>query len=620
MLSGLMRAAAAAPAAPASATSGVVAGQALVRFRAGTAAAVEQLAHVRAGAHVVRTIGTGYRHVMFPTQVPLRTVLDAYRADPAVAVAEPNLIARLALTPNDPCVAGPCAGSPRSYHLDLTNAAPGWSVYPGTFYTATTKLNAGSVTIAVLDTKVDLGNPDFANAGGTSSNAAQGGQIDTSGARDWIPSSAQGGSAAYHGTYVAGIAAAATGNGKDAAGIGYAARILPLTVVDGNGMADAASLADAIVYAWQRGARVINLSLGLTGDSQAVHDAIKKVTSSAGPSLVVAAAGNNTGSAPFYPGSYPESMSVAGTSANDTRATCSNYNANVSVSAPAERVVSLAPMPGELYAAACGTSAATPQVSGLAALLFGQDPARSPATVRKIIERSADDLGPQGRDNNFGWGRINAERALRDGDGSAAVTAVRASIPPATGGSSIITAVASSARGIVRAELRFDSPSSTPLALAASDGAFGGTREALRGAVELPADAPAGAHAVWVRAFDGSAWGAFSVGVVVVDRTSPSLARVAATNGVRAAGRPVDVTFVAADAVSAALAIGIQVYAESPTKKLIYQEVRTGVAGGSQRAVWMPGAELLPGHYQVKVIVADEAGNTSSALVGIVLA
>lgn len=597
----------------------VVPGQLLVRFEPGTPAVLQQGAHTRVGARVVRQIrATGYQLVAFPQELGLDVALASYHADPSVAVAEPNYVARLALTPNDPCFNGPCAGSARQWSLLNTNAPNGWGVAPAGFFSASSKLATDPVTIAVLDTKIDAAHPDFVNSGG-STDAASGGQLDLAGGRDWIPASRQAGSALYHGTYVAGIAAAATGNGRGVAGVGYSARILPLTVVDGSGRADAASLADAIVYAWQRGARVINLSLGLTADSQAVHDAIVRVAAGDKPALVVAAAGNNTGSAPFYPGSYREAMSVSGTSPSDTRAFCSNYNSNVSVSAPAERVVSLAPMPGEHTTAPCGTSAATPQVSGLAALLFAQDSARTPAAVRRIIERSADDLGSTGRDDSFGWGRINIERALRLGDGTPATTLARATIPLATGGSSAIGALAIGARGIFRAELRFDSPSASPVGLSTADGSFGGTSEVLRGSIAIPASLPAGPHPFWVRSFDGIAWGPSTVGVVIVDRTPPTIVNVAATNGVRAAKQPVSVSFTASDAASQVLTYGIQVFATGTTRKLVFQDLRTGVAPGGQRYEWFPGTGALPGHYELVVIVADQAGNRAVALVGTIV-
>ncbi|MGH2829856.1 MAG: S8 family serine peptidase, partial [Actinomycetota bacterium] len=365
----------------------IVPGEALVRFRPGTPAVAALAAHARAGASVVGMIrAIEYQRVRFDPAMPIQGVLASYRNDPSVAIAEPNYSARIAAAPNDPCFGGSCAGVTGQWALGMTNTPAGWPRVTGSTPTASQKRTLSRVMVAVLDTKVDAAHADFANAGGASSDAAAGGQLDLSGARDWIPPAQQGGAARYHGTYVAGLVAAATNNATGIASIGARATILPLTVVDGTGRADAASLADAIGYAHARGARVINLSLGLTADSQAVRDAIRAATQGTAPALVIAASGNNTGSTPFYPGSYPEVLSVAGTNASDGAASCSNYNANVSLSAPAERVVSL-DAGGGLVAPPCGTSAAAPQVSGLAALLFAQDPARSPAEVRRLLER-----------------------------------------------------------------------------------------------------------------------------------------------------------------------------------------------------------------------------------------
>jgi hypothetical protein len=484
----------------------------------------------------------------------------------------------------------------------MTNAPFGWDAFGAT---------GPRVTIAVLDTKIDPTHPDFVNSDGSS-------QLDLAGARDWVPPARQSGFAAYHGTFVAGLAAASTGNGRDAASIGHPARILPLTVVDGSGATDAATLADAILYAWQRGARVINLSLGISGDSAAVRDAIRLATTSDdgwAESPVVAAAGNNTGSAPFYPGSYPEAMSVSGTDANDRRAPCSNYNANVSVSAPADRLVGLAPMPGERIQAPCGTSAATPQVSGLAAMLFMQDPSRAPLQVRRVIERSADDLGSPGRDDEFGAGRIDAERALRAI--GPATTGARASATAASGASTI-TATASSPHGVQRAQLVFDRPDAAPVELRASDGALGGTTEVLAAWLPIPAGTTPGPHPIWVRAFDGTEWGPATVAVLGVDGRAPTITGAAATNAVRATGQPVTVTFTATDDYSSTVSFGVE-FRSQATNQIVFTTTRIGVPAGAQRAAWLPPLSVPGGPYRVKIAVADASGNVSQIEVGTVV-
>lgn len=588
-----------APAAPAAGT--FRSGEALVRFTPGTPSALVTAAHARAGARVLSTIPViGYQRVTFDPSLPLDAVLASYRNDPAVAVAEPNFIARVAAEPDDPALA-------TQWALRMTN--PVWDSLPSAQQLRTQQ----RVTVAVLDTKVDATHPDFANKGSSSVDVRDGGQLDLARARDWVPASQQSGAATYHGTYVAGLVAAATGNETGTASIAPRAAILPLTVVDGTGSADAASLADAIVYAWQRGARVINLSLGLAADSAAVRDAILAATGGATPSLVVAAAGNNTGSAAFYPGSYPEVLSVAGTNDADSYASCSNHNGNVSVAAPAQRVVSLN-AGGGTVAPPCGTSAAAPQVSALAALLFEQDPSRTPAQVRALIERSADDLGPPGRDDRFGHGRINVERALRPGPST---TLPRATVPGAAGATTI-TATASAPAGIRSARVFIDSPSASPVSMNATDGTFGSTIEALTTTITISPNTAAGPHPIYVQAFDGSRWGPKSVGVLMVDGAAPVINGAAASNAIRATGQPVTITAGLGDDASPSLNMGIQVF--DAQNRVVFQQARTGVALGHFTYVWVPGSSVLPGSYQVKIIAVDQSGKSSATLVGTIIA
>lgn len=589
----------------------LVPGQALIRFEPGAPAAARALAHARAGARVERRLPRiGYDLVSFAA--PLDVALASYRADPWVARAEPNHTGRIALSPSDACHASPCDGLPQQWHHLMTNTPFGWDAFPGRTYRASEP--RPQVTIAVLDTKIDASHPDWVNAGGSSTDAAVGGQLMLDGARDWVPASRQGGSAAYHGTFVAGLAAAATGNARGAAGVGYVARVLPLTVVDGSGWTNAADLAEAIVYAWQRGARIINLSLGLTADSSAVRDAIRTVaagTASRPPSLVVAAAGNNTGGAPFYPGSYPEVMSVSGTDAADRRAPCSNHNANVSVSAPADRLVGLSV--GGATQAPCGTSAAAPQVSGLAALLFAQDPSRTPARVRAIIERAADDLGEPGRDQYFGAGRINVERALRSAGPVA--TAAAATVAPAAGGTITVTATATSPAGVRAAQVVFGAPGAPPVAMRARDGSFGGTTEALVAEVRVPGGTAAGAHPIWVRAADATTWGPATVGVAGVDGRAPTISGAAAQNAVRATGQPFRITFGVTDDYASRFVAGIEVR-NTATGAVVWRAERHGFPTGTQVFEWTPALTAAGGHHTVTIAVADEAGNVARATVG----
>lgn len=555
---------------------GAVPGQALVRFVPGTAPSSAQAVLRRVGATTERRIGAiGFELVRLPTSA----AFAALRDDPRVAVAEPNYTGRIATT--DDCLDQPCWGTPGQWHWAMNNRAFASRAF--------TPAPGAHVTIAVLDTHIDATHPDLRD------------QLDLVSARDWVPPSRWTGSAAYHGTFVAGLAAAAD-NDLDMAGMAPAARIVPLTVVDGGGTTDAASVAEAILYARDKGARIINLSLGINGDSRAVHDAIKAVS---GEVLVVAAAGNNTGSAAFYPGSYPEVMSVSGTDAGDRRAPCSNYNANVSVSAPADRLIGDAPMPNERTQAPCGTSAAAPQVSALGALLLLQDPSRTPSVVRGIIEGSADDLGAPGSDNYFGYGRINAERALNRS--APQVSQARASVAKADGASAIVARCSATAAD---AEIVVDRPGAPPTSLTVSGTSIDGT---------VIAPTTPGAHPAWIRCFDGTAWSPATVTVIAVDGRAPTTSNTQVSAGAPAAGQPVVVTLTASDDLSPTVSIGIE-YRATATGQIVHKEARYHLATGALRVEWLPPLTVTRGHYTVKIAVADESGNVSQQELGTIIA
>ncbi|MHB8510756.1 MAG: S8 family serine peptidase [Actinomycetota bacterium] len=584
----------------------VSAGEVLVQFKPGTSSVAQSATIARNAGRIVSSIrGIGYKVVSFDSRIPLDAELASFRRDPNVAHVEPNYQVQIAA--DDPCLTQSCAGQSGQWATSMTAAFSTWD----TTYTAASKKTLPEIIVAVLDTKVDQSHPDFINSGGSSTDAAQGGQIDAADARDWIPSDQQSGWAEYHGTYVSGLVAASTDNGSGVASIGARATILPLTVVNGNGVADAASLADAIVYAWQKGARVINLSLGLAQDSAAVHDAIIQVTQGAHPSLVVAAAGNNTGSNAFYPGSYPEVMSVAGTAASDQPASCSNYNSNVSVSAPAENVVSLS-FGGGYTAPQCGTSAAAPQVSGLAADLFAQQPSRTPQEVRQIIESSADHLGPAGRNDHFGFGRINADRALHSSGPSTTLAAAT----PVINGSSTIAALATASSTIRAARVFVDRIDSSPFVLNAKDGSFDSSNESLIGKIQLSLSS--GPHPIFVQSFDGSTWGPVTVGVLFVPSKPPVISNASVTNAVRATGQPASISFTISDEMPYNVNWGIQVF--DSTNKEVFRTYAANVPQGPCTYNWSPSMSVLPGNYKIKIIAADATGWSSAAMIGTMVA
>jgi thermitase len=122
----------------------------------------------------------------------------------------------------------------------------------------------------------------------------------------------------------------------------------------------------------------------------------------------VAAAGNENTDEPFYPAAYDKVISVAATNQNDRKASFSNFGTTIDVAAPGVDIVST--VPGGGYEDLSGTSMATPHVAALAGMLAAQG--LTAPEIRRRIQSTAVDLGADGKDKYFGWGRIDARRAV----------------------------------------------------------------------------------------------------------------------------------------------------------------------------------------------------------------
>ncbi|MFW6136361.1 MAG: S8 family peptidase [Chloroflexota bacterium] len=260
------------------------------------------------------------------------------------------------------------------------------------------------VVIAILDTGVDLDHPDLSS------------KVLTHLDKNFLNGNPSAEDDHGHGTHVAGTAAATTDNAIGIAGMGWHAAILPLKVLDASGNGTAEHIAEAIRYATDHGAGVINMSLAGTTDpcchcpsviQKAVDYAYAKGT------LLTAAAGNDLGATEMFPANCEHVLGVAATDANDAIACYSNYGTHVSVAAPGSGIYST--IIGGSYYHLSGTSMATPHVSGLAALLLARYPAYSPDQVASAILDNALDLGPTGWDADSGCGRIDAFQALSNG-------------------------------------------------------------------------------------------------------------------------------------------------------------------------------------------------------------
>ena len=210
-----------------------------------------------------------------------------------------------------------------------------------------------------------------------------------------------------HGTAIAGAIAAKA----RLQGIAPAARILAIRAFDGsNKGADGTTLTilRSIDWAVAQGARVVNMSFAGPQDpgiARALAAAKKKGI------VLVAAAGNaGPSSPPLYPAADANVVAVTATDAEDRLFNASNRGRHVAVAAPGVEI--MAPAPGGGYQISSGTSFAAAHISGIVALLLELKPSLSPDAVRKVLEATAKDLGPAGRDSQFGAGLADAHRAI----------------------------------------------------------------------------------------------------------------------------------------------------------------------------------------------------------------
>ena len=200
-------------------------------------------------------------------------------------------------------------------------------------------------------------------------------------------------------------------NALGVAGTCWGCRLMAVKVMSAGGVANYSDIAQGVLYAAQKGAQVINLSLGGYSYSSTLLAAIQTAVNTYG-AVVVAGAGNDNVSTPFYPAAYEEAIAVAGTDQADLKAGFSNYGAWVDLSAPAVAIQTT--FSGGDYGAVDGTSFAAPFVSGLAGLLKSEHPDWSNALSAPQMVHTGDPLDAlnPGYEGLLGSGRVNAGSAL----------------------------------------------------------------------------------------------------------------------------------------------------------------------------------------------------------------
>jgi len=383
----------------------------LVRFRPEVPAAdAEELlrSYGFPSVHAIPAIGVYSVRTVSGVSVP--ETLAMLRRNGDIQSAGPDYRVRLADVPNDTYFA--------TYQYNLRNlgglldigggirlqlvagadirAVPAWDSVKGD----------PEVVIAVLDTGVDRDHIDL------SAKVLSGGH-------DFANNDADASDDHWHGTHVAGIAAADTNNAAGIAGVAWNCRILPVKVLDRNGDGYYSWIIEGIIWAADQGADVINLSLGGDVPDTSLEDACRYAHDKG--AVIVAAAGNDGLEGVLYPAAYDETvLAVTASDYADAIASFSNFGPEIDVAAPGDWILGPVPQtyvgPEELpYVFASGTSAAAPQVAGLAALIRSLKPGLTPDQIMWVIRYSADDINRTalpGRDDHAGYGRINMQRAL----------------------------------------------------------------------------------------------------------------------------------------------------------------------------------------------------------------
>ncbi len=363
-------------------------GRLLVRRDAGTSAAQAERALTRRGLDVAATsdqlAALGWAVVTSPDG---STANEERAASGVAGVLDvvPELQRRASFVPSEPFFPD------NRIYFDQVRLPEAWDRSRG----------SGAV-VAVLDTGVRANHEELAGS--------------VLSGRSFVPGVVSTNDDGGHGTLVAGVVAA-RGNGRGLVGAAFQAQVIPVKVLDSSGNGTDAGVAEGIMYAADRGADVINLSLGGPGESAVLEDALEYAVDLG--SVVVVSAGNDGTEEPQYPAGYastvPGVIAVGATDDQGYLTRFSSWGDHVSVVAPGVQIVGPSFASSTAYESGSGTSFSAPLVSGVAAMVARSNPAWTPAQVADRIRATARDAGPLGADPYYGHGVLDAAAALGRG-------------------------------------------------------------------------------------------------------------------------------------------------------------------------------------------------------------
>ena len=395
----------------------VVPGQLVVGFDPNASPKQQQKAVDKAGGTIADRIDSIGGAVVSVDPEAADAVAQELSHQRAVEYVEPNYVMHATRLPND-------RGFGEQWGLRNVGqygGTPGADIHATDAWNATT---GAGVIVAVVDTGVDYNHPDLAaNMWTNPSDPPNGvdddgnGFVDDVHGADFINGDSNPDDDAGHGTHVAGIIGAKGDNGLGVTGVNWDTKIMALKFLDANGAGNTADAANAIDYAVNHGARVINASWGGPAFSQALFEAVKRAGDKG--VLFVAAAGNdgqNADVSPDYPAAFdlPNVISVAASDRNDKLPDFSNYGPHsVDLAAPGDDIYSTVPPLSDPsgYEAFSGTSMATPFVSGAAALYLSRAPQSTPDQVKAALLQNVDQ-SPAFAGKVVSGGRLDIAKAL----------------------------------------------------------------------------------------------------------------------------------------------------------------------------------------------------------------
>jgi subtilisin family serine protease len=302
---------------------------------------------------------------------------------PGIRYFEPAVRVTAAELPNDPYFI------PYQWDKWVMYADQAWDIIGGSV----------DVKVAVVDEGIDWHHPDLA----ANFKTGELGYDFIGNDNDPQPDNQE----AFHGTHVAGIIAATRDNNEGIAGWSLV-QLMSVRVLNDTGSGTTDVVASGIRWAADHGARIINMSLTSPSSTAPMEEACQ-YAALAGV-VIVAASGNEGQEAIGFPAALSQCIAVGASSTDSRLASFSNYGPEQEVVAPGTTILSC--VPGGAYGQADGTSMASPQVAGVAALILARNWGLSAGEVRAALDASAIDMGVGGRDVKYGYGLVNAKRAV----------------------------------------------------------------------------------------------------------------------------------------------------------------------------------------------------------------